>query len=111
MNIFGRASILLPGLDELEKWAVIACDQFTSDPVYWQRVRAYIKGAPSTLHMILPEAELDEANEDTVRAINANMMKALKCGVLREYHNAYIYVERTLQNGAIRPGIVGMVDL
>ena len=42
----------------MEKWAVIACDQFTSDPAYWARVAETVGNAPSTLRLILPEAEL-----------------------------------------------------
>ena len=63
MNVFKSADILLPQNVDLNKWAVIACDQFTSDPEYWQRVRKTAADAPSTIHMILPEAELGSADE------------------------------------------------
>ncbi len=51
--------VLLPktGTD-LEKWAVIACDQFTSQPGYWDKVHEIVGNAPSTLHLILPEVFL-----------------------------------------------------
>jgi hypothetical protein len=46
--------ILLPGKSvDLTRWAVIACDQFTSQPEYWQRVSEFVGEAPSTLRMIL----------------------------------------------------------
>ena len=57
-NIFQPADILLPKDADMEKWAVIACDQFTSDQAYWDRVRAKAGDAPSTINLILPEAEL-----------------------------------------------------
>ena len=58
MNAFLPADILFPQVDSMEKWAVIACDQFTSDPAYWERVRQHAEGSPSTINLILPEAEL-----------------------------------------------------
>ncbi len=111
MNAFLPADILLPHDADLNKWAVIACDQFTSDPAYWQRVRAAAGQAPSTIHMILPEAELDSHDASSVDAINATMERYLAEGVFDVYPNAYIYVERTLENGSVRPGLVGAVDL
>lgn len=111
MNHFYPASILLPEKAGMQRWAVIACDQFTSDPAYWQRVRRQVGDAPSTLHMILPEAELGCDEAAAVASINAAMLRYQKEGVFQEYPNAYIYVERTLQNGTVRHGLVGMVDL
>ena len=63
MNAFLPADILFPQVEDISKWAVIACDQFTSDPSYWRRVRDFVGEAPSTLHMILPEAELGAPGE------------------------------------------------
>lgn len=111
MNIFLPADILLPKNADLEKWAVIACDQFTSDPDYWHRVRQLAGNAPSVIHMILPEAELDSPNRVSIEELNANMVKYLDEELFRLYPGSYIYVERTLENGMIRPGLVGMVDL
>ena len=111
MNIFQPAEILLPKNGDLEKWAVIACDQFTSDLDYWRRVRGFAGQEPSVIHMILPEAELENHGHDAIARINENMERYLKEDLFQVYPNAYIYVERTLQNGMIRPGLVGMVDL
>ena len=63
MNAFLPADILLPKTDHMEKWAVIACDQFTSDQAYWDRVRKNAEGAVSTINLILPEAELGTEKE------------------------------------------------
>ena len=112
MNVFRTADILLPKNIDLEKWAVIACDQFTSDPEYWQRVRKTAGDGPSTIHMILPEAELGAADEaKLVNSINAAMDEYLASGVFTTYSNSYIYIERTLTDGSVRPGLLGMVDL
>ena len=48
-NCFLPAEILLPRVEEITKWAVIACDQFTSQPAYWDAVRRCAGSAPSTL--------------------------------------------------------------
>lgn len=112
MNVFQAADILLPQVDSYEKWAVIACDQFTSDPGYWVRVRKSAEGHRSTMHMILPEAELGSPKEDqTIRNVNDTMWWYLNDHVFRCHPHAYIYVERTLTNGMIRPGLIGVVDL
>lgn len=111
MNVFCPAEILLPEKADMRRWAVIACDQFTSDPAYWQRVRALAGDAPSTIHMILPEAELGGDRKKAAARINAAMERYLADGVFARYPNAYVYVERTLQDGSVRPGLVGMVDL
>lgn len=111
MNVFAPADILLPASEKYEQWAVIACDQFTSDPAYWQRVRQNAADAPSTIHMILPEAELGGDRKAAAARINCKMEQYLDSDVFRVVPSAYIYVERTLQNGKIRPGLIGMVDL
>ena len=112
MNVFRTADILLPKNTDLEKWAVIACDQFTSDPEYWQRVRKTAGSGPSTIHLILPEAELGTADEaKLVSSINASMDEYLASGVFTTYSDSYVYIERTLADGSIRPGLLGMVDL
>lgn len=112
MSIFRSADILLPQNVDMQKWAVIACDQFTSDPEYWQRVRRAAGDEPSTIHMILPEAELGSADEaKLVRSINASMDQYLANGVFGNFPNSYVYVERTLADGSVRPGLLGMVDL
>ena len=112
MNVFKSADVLLPQGVSLEKWAVIACDQFTSDHAYWQRVRATAGDCPSTVRMILPEAELGTADEAaSVQAINAAMEKYLNDGVFVTHPNSYIYIERTLVDGSVRPGLLGVVDL
>ena len=112
MNAFLPADILMPQTDSMEKWAVIACDQFTSDQAYWDRVRKNAEGAVSTINLILPEAELGtEMEAEHTAVINKTMADYMKNDVFTTYPNSYVYVERTLENGSVREGLVGMVDL
>ena len=112
MNAFLPANILIPQVDSMEKWAVIACDQFTSQPEYWDAVRKNAGDAPSTIQLILPEAELGTAQEEAhTLLINDTMKKYLSDGIFSTCERSYVYVERTLESGAIRKGLIGMVDL
>lgn len=112
MNVFTSADILLPKTDSMEKWAVIACDQFTSDNAYWDRVRTFAGDAVSAINLILPEAELGTAQEEEHTAmIHKTMREYVDGDVFQVYPASYIYVERTLENGSVRKGLVGAVDL
>ncbi len=98
-----------PGVD-LHKWAVIACDQFTSEPGYWQEVAALVGDAPSTYHLTLPEVYLDTAEEaHRVRSICQTMQDYLdhELFVKRE---GIVLVERTAA-GRTRHGIILALDL
>ncbi|MBS6368005.1 MAG: DUF1015 family protein, partial [Clostridiales bacterium] len=110
---FLPAEILLPNPSvPMQTWAVVACDQFSSQPEYWARVRERTAQAPSCMHLILPEADLGTEREAAQTAqINATMQRYLDEGVFTAYPNAYVYVERAAANGEIRRGLVGMVDL
>ncbi|MBR2140372.1 MAG: DUF1015 domain-containing protein [Phascolarctobacterium sp.] len=111
MKTFAPANILLPKNVSFEKWAVIACDQFTSQPEYWKRVRENVGEAVSTLNLVFPEAELNVDRAERIKSINENMAKYLVEDIFTEYKDAYVYVERTLKNGVVRKGIVGVIDL
>ena len=109
---FGPADILLPQDCEYAKWSVVACDQYTSQPEYWQRVEEYVGRAPSTLRLILPESCLEGPNVETdIMEINNTMSRYLREGRFVEHPGALFYVERTLDNGKVRRGLMGMVDL
>ena len=98
-----------PGID-LAKWAVIACDQFTSEPEYWQQVAETVGDAPSTYHITLPEIYLDTPEEDRrVQQIRAHMQDYLDRDLLVE-HAGFILVERTVA-GKTRHGIMLALDL
>ncbi len=103
------ADILMPKCD-LSKWAVIACDQYTSDKSYWKRVEDYVGVSPSALNLILPEVYLDQT-EDKLKKINNTMKDYLDSGVFETVTSSMIYVERKFPNNKIRHGIVGMINL
>lgn len=102
--------IYLPtdGVD-MSKWAVVACDQYTSQPEYWHKVEREVGEAPSTLRLIYPEAFLSEGDART-QAINAEMERYLREGVIAPRVHGFILVERECQHGS-RVGLVAPVDL
>ena len=103
--------IYLPaeGID-LRRWAVVACDQYTSQPEYWRRVEAYVGAHPSTLHIVQPEIDLERAGA-RIPAIHRAMREYLSNGTLvRAVRNGFTLTERTTASGA-RLGLVAAVDL
>ena len=110
-SIFKSAEIMIPKYRDLSKWSVIACDQFTSNPGYWDSVQNICRGVPAALDLILPEVWLNDHTEERIRNVHANMEKALQDDLFDEYRDAYVYVERTLHDGKIRRGLIGCVDL
>ena len=109
---FQSANILLPQNCDLSLWSVVACDQYTSQPEYWQRVEERVGRAPSALRLILPESCLEGPNVETdIMEINTTMTRYLRESRFKEYPHSLFYVERTLDCGKTRRGLIGMVDL
>lgn len=109
---FRPADILLPQNCDLSLWSVVACDQYTSQPEYWQRVEERVGRAPSSLRLILPESSLEGPHmEMDIMDVNAAMARYLRENRFSILPGAMIYVERTLAGGKLRRGLVGMVDL
>ena len=108
---FSAADILLPRERFLQRWAVIACDQFTSEPEYWNEVERLTGEVPSSFQLILPESELHRNPDARIRKIHGTMLRYLEEQIFREYPDSFIYTERTLANGAIRRGLIGKIDL
>ena len=109
---FYPADILLPTDSDMTKWAVVACDQFTSEPAYWKAVEKLVGDAPSTLRLILPEAKLKDPDvEDHISEINNTMKKYMDEGMFRTLSQSLLYIERTQSDGKVRHGLVGMIDL
>ena len=95
---------------DLYKWAVVACDQFTSQPEYWQDVEKEVGDAPSTLRMILPEIYLNQASQ-SIPGIHNSMRRYLKTGVVeKKVENGFVLTERTTESG-VRLGLIAAVDL
>lgn len=93
-------------------FSVVACDQYTSEPEYWERVAHHTGGKPSALHLIFPEAYLKTADFDgTISSINRTMADYLERQLFRECTDTFLYVERTLRSGKVRHGLIGKLDL
>ena len=110
---FKNADILIPNKNvNMEKWAVIACDQYTSEPEYWNKVCENVGDSPSSLNLILPEIYLENDDvADRIKNIHESMEKYINDGIFAEYKNSMIYVERIQSNGILRKGIIGAIDL
>ena len=104
--------VLLPaaGVD-LYRWAVIACDQHTSDAAYWRQLEALVGDAPSTLRLTLPEIYLEEDCAARVEEIARTMRAYRDAGVFRKLEPGFILVERKTQTAPLRTGVVIAVDL
>ena len=104
--------ILLPreGVD-LNKWAVVACDQYTSQPAYWDETAKIVGDAPSTLKIMLPELYLDKPDEaERIAKIRENMDAYLQQGILENKGEGFVLVRRSCE-GKIRLGLVMALDL
>ena len=110
---FKPADILLPARGtDYSKWSVIACDQYTSQPEYWERAERAVGGAPSTLRLVLPEAYLDSPGlEKRIDSINLAQKEYLDSGLFEEYKDSMVYVRRIQSDGSLREGLVGAIDL
>lgn len=111
-NILKKTNILLPNKNiDLEKWTVIACDQYTSDKNYWDNVEDFVSTSPSTLRLTLPEIYLEEDTFKRINNINNTMLEYLNNNIFTEYKDTMFYIERTLSNNKIRKGIITAIDL
>ena len=104
--------ILVPAVAEPEKFAVVSCDQFTSQRDYWEKLDEFVGDAPSALRLIFPEVYLEDGDyEDRIKNINAAMYDYLDKGVFNTLKDSYILVRRQTAYGYTRLGIVAPVDL
>ena len=106
------ADILLPkkGTD-LKKWAVVACDQFTSQKEYWEEAQDYVGKNPSTLNVIFPECYLEDDDEDKrIQNINKTMKEYFEGGLFDTYKDCFFLVKRTCGSSS-RLGLMVALDL
>ncbi len=109
---FKAGNILIPKNVDMHKWSVVACDQYTSEPDYWNEVENIVGDSPSTLNLTLPEIYLEDSDvEERIKNINANMKKMIDEDIFTEYKDSMIYLERTQNDGKVREGLMGIVDL
>ncbi len=111
---FTYTELMLPSFSKdaeaMKKWACVACDQYTSEPEYWEAVEKLVGDAPSTLNLMLPEIYLSKTDERSPK-ITSTMNDYINSGVLKTHRQRMIYVKRTLANGKVRRGLVGAIDL
>lgn len=108
---FLPADILLPdAAADVEKWAVVACDQFTSQMEYWQKAAQIVGDAPSTLNIVYPEVYLAEGDA-RIERIRRAMADYMQRGVLQtRVKNGFVFVRRVTESGELL-GLVGKLDL
>lgn len=112
MSVFGKANILVPLNADLNKWSVVACDQYTSQADYWEELKENVGDNPSALNIIYPEIYLNEPDKDErIKKIHACMESYINNGIFKEFENSFVYVERTQRDGRTRKGLIGTVDL
>ncbi|OQB24284.1 MAG: hypothetical protein BWY11_01263 [Firmicutes bacterium ADurb.Bin182] len=104
--------ILLPNPEvDLQKWAVVACDQYTSQPEYWEKTDRIVGEAPSTLRIMLPEIYLDKPDEqERIAGIRSFMGRYLNDGILTNKGKGFVLVKRTV-SGKTRTGLIFALDL
>ena len=111
MSFIVTPKILLPVKSiDMEKWAVIACDQFTSEPEYWDELKSIVDNVPSTYHLILPEAYLESNMDHNITRVNQMMETYLRHNLFNE-HEGFILVERKTPFVKRRLGLVIAIDL
>ena len=86
MSVIKKQHIYLPKKHlDYSKWAVIACDQFTSEPNYWEQVSKFVEGAPTTLDLTFPEIYLGKDNHERIDRINKNMRSYYEKGLVEDF--------------------------
>lgn len=117
MHAFSEMGLRIPRIQlpkegtDYEKWAVVACDQYTSEPAYWEEADRIVGTSPSTLRMILPEYYLGKPQEEELtQQIRSHMKQYEETGVLRTLPEGCMLVKRTA-SGRTRLGLVIAVDL
>jgi len=111
MSYIKVPKILLPQNVDMSKWATIACDQFTARPKYWSELENYIANSPSTYKLVFPEIYLNKGDGDKrIFSINSEMKKYYEIGLFKEINN-FVLVEREVENGGKRIGLMIAIDL
>ena len=111
-TVFKKADILIPHDIDMKKWSVVACDQYTSEPEYWNETEKIVGSAPSTMRITLPEIYLEHDDvSERIKNINDTMDRYFESGWLASHNDSLVYVERSLSDGSVRRGLIGAVDL
>ena len=108
--------ILIPNREtDMEKWSIIACDQYTSELEYWNEAKKFVGASPSTLNMIFPEVYLEQGTEkqktERIESINNTMDLYIKNGIFENLQNCMILTDRSIPGKTSRKGLVLAIDL
>ena len=97
---------------DLHKWAVVACDQYTSEPAYWKDIASYIGDAPSTLKLIFPEVYLGNKDDERIDDINKTMTEYINNNIFDKYSDSFFLINRKSANlRTNRWGLIVALDL
>ncbi len=110
-RIIFPAEILIPNVEDFSAWACIACDQFTSEKEYWEKLKSLVGDKPSALNLILPEAYLNSDPERRIKDIRYKMDEYIRDGVFRKLPKGYVLTVRQTPFVKRRIGLVAAVDL
>lgn len=111
MSIIKVPKILLPKNVDMSKWATIACDQFTARQKYWDELEQFVGSSPSTLKIVFPEIYLNKGqDEERIKKIETIMKDYYDTNLFYEVNN-FILVEREVENGNKRIGLMIAIDL
>ena len=113
MKITGlnATNVLLPNTNDMTAWACIACDQFTSEPDYWNELERQVSGKKTTLDLVLPEIYLEDNVDERIEKVNSNIKEYLKNGTFNELPKGFVLVVRSTPYVKKRIGLVGAIDL
>ncbi len=103
--------ILFPNVLDMERWACIACDQFTSEEEYWEKLYSFVGDKPSASKLVYPEVYLEEDNDARIAKINAEMKKYIDGGIFKEFPEGMILTVRSTPFAQRRIGLIASVDL
>lgn len=116
--IFPDIGVLVPELmmprvgTDMTKWSIIACDQYTSEPAYWQRVKDFVGADPSMLHLVYPEVYMpDKRDKEYIDGIGAKMSEYMSSDVFEKLEPGFVCIDRRLPNGDWRKGLLVALDL
>ena len=105
-----KIPLLVPTGVDMQKWAVVACDQFNADPKYWASLDKLVGVAPSTLRLMCPEISLKDFTKERSADIAHTMVQYIKAGIFEEIHG-FVLTERTFPSGKKRVGLVTVIDV
>jgi hypothetical protein len=112
MTVIKAPRVLLPSKNiDLTRWSIIACDQFTSEPEYWQQVTDWVGDQPSTLRMVFPEVYLGKNDAEIIRSINQTMKDYHQKSLFDDIGECFVLIDRKTEYRERRLGLIISIDL